>query len=151
MGESEAGKSESGATGKPAECTVCAMIARSAETTLYSDDAWIAMPSPQRAGWAMLATKRHGEWTWGMTPKEAAGFGPITAKLANAVRTASGASRVYMLGLGENTLHCHFLFIPRMEQMGEEIRIAIRKGGAAVNGIGDYDAVVHALQAELSR
>jgi diadenosine tetraphosphate (Ap4A) HIT family hydrolase len=149
--EGDTAKSGSGATTKPEECSICAMIARSAGTELYGDKSWIAMPSPRRAAWAMLATKRHGDWTWGMTPEEAAGFGPVTAKLAMAVRKVSGASRVYMLGLGENTLHCHFLFIPRMEQMGEEVRAAIRKGGAAVDGAGDYDGAIDSMRKELSR
>lgn len=131
-------------------CSICAMIEKGVEP-YFSDENWIAMPpNGARPAWAFLATKRHSEWTWGMSPEEAATFGPITARLSDAIRKVSGVSRVYIVGFGENTKHCHFLFIPRIEELAGDMRAAIRKWGAAADDAEGFAKVSAALRQELT-
>ncbi|MGH7898165.1 MAG: hypothetical protein ACREQQ_09440 [Candidatus Binatia bacterium] len=45
--------------------------------------------------------------------EEAATLGPTLARLASAIRTACDGERVYVIALGENSLHCHLLLMAR--------------------------------------
>jgi diadenosine tetraphosphate (Ap4A) HIT family hydrolase len=74
---------------------------------------WVAIAAGDVPGWLRLQTMRHGEWLWDMTGDEAAEFGPLAAALSAALRRVTGAARVYLIALGENSLHMHALLIPR--------------------------------------
>jgi diadenosine tetraphosphate (Ap4A) HIT family hydrolase len=123
------------------ECGICAKVAAAikpgAAETVYADADWVAFSSGDKPGWVMLATLEHADWTWSMTGAQAAGFGPVVAKISEQIRKATDSSKVYFLGLGEAAIHCHFLLIPRVEGLGNDIRAALRKWG---EDVGDLEA-----------
>lgn len=105
------------------DCHVCDGIATaSAETELLVDEAWSARAVTDVPGWVMLATRRHGDWTWGLSDAEAASFGPVLRRLSDAVRKAANAERVYVMALGENSLHYHLVLLPRSADLAPELR-----------------------------
>jgi diadenosine tetraphosphate (Ap4A) HIT family hydrolase len=96
------------------DCTICKMARRIPEERVVErGEHWVAHAT-NIPGWIMIATTRHGEWSWDMTPEEAETMGTIVAQASRAIRKVCDAERVYMVGLGENSSHFHFLLIPRL-------------------------------------
>ena len=131
------------------ECSICVMQAENAGSELYHDDHWVGMVSGDKPGWIMLAARRHADWTWSLDAAEAASLGPAVSRLSAAIRKATATEKVYLVGLGENSIHCHFLLMPRIEAMSNEIRAAIRKWGAEIGNAEESQQIGDALRAEL--
>lgn len=53
----------------------------------------------------MIATTRHAGWSWDTTPEEAETMGTIVAQASRTIREVCDAKRVYMVRLGENSMH----------------------------------------------
>jgi diadenosine tetraphosphate (Ap4A) HIT family hydrolase len=106
-----------------AQCHVCEGWAEApAEAVAHRGAHWVAIAAGDVPGWLRLQTIRHGEWLWDMTGDEAAEFGPLVAALSAALRRVTGAERVYLIALGENSLHVHALLIPRYQDTPREER-----------------------------
>ena len=117
-------------------CSMCQRIEASEGGELLLDDHWFAVASQENPGWVWLATRRHGAWSWGLSDGETASYGDVIRRITRAVREASSADRVYVLALGENSIHYHMLVIPRLPQLGDAVRRAIRAAGADVREPG---------------
>jgi len=99
--------------GDTADCAICKMASRISEQRIIErGEHWVAHAT-NVPGWVMIATTRHGEWSWDLTPEETGTMGAMVAMASHAIRQVCDAERVYMIGLGENALHFHFLLIPR--------------------------------------
>jgi diadenosine tetraphosphate (Ap4A) HIT family hydrolase len=85
----------------------------------------------------MLATRRHGEWTWELSDVEADTLGPIVRRLSKAVRAVCRSERVYVIALGENSLHFHLVLLPRSADTPSELWGAALLSGAA--NLADLD------------
>lgn len=97
-------------------CHVCTALATAPpERIVHHDEHWTALITGEVPGWVMFAANRHAEWLWDMSAGEQAGLGPLLAKLSSALRVAAGAERVYFVGLGENSIHCHGLLLSRLD------------------------------------
>jgi histidine triad (HIT) family protein len=132
------------------DCTICTKVAEAAGKELYADKSWVGMRAAgDKPGWVMLAARRHVEGTWGLNGEEAASFGIAVNRISEAIRKTTDSSRVYLVGLGEGALHCHFLVIPRVEGLGEDIRAALRKWGDHVADVEAADASSAKLRKEL--
>ena len=104
---------EADMTSDTRDCAICKMAITIPERRVIErGEHWVAHATAI-PGWIMVATTRHGEWSWGMTPEEANSMGSMVAKASQAIREVCDAERVYMIGLGENSVHFHFLLIPR--------------------------------------
>ena len=132
------------------QCSICTKVAEIGEQALYRDAEWVAMPSGDKPGWVMLAAREHVEWTWGMNGAQASSFGPAVARISEKIRAATDASKVYLIGLGEAAIHCHFLLIPRVEGLGDEIRASLRKWGEAVGDGAESERLAKILRKELA-
>jgi diadenosine tetraphosphate (Ap4A) HIT family hydrolase len=130
------------------DCGICAKVAQAGDTAVYEDENWIGMPS-ERVGWVMLAARQHAEWTWGLTEAQAASFGPAVSRISNTLRNVAGTNKVYLIGLGEAAIHCHFLLIPRIEELGADVRAALRKWGDIATDAGTSTRMANSLRAEL--
>ena len=94
-------------------CGICIGIAGTApERVVFRAGGWIAY-ALDVPGWTMVATTRHSDWSWDLTDGEEAGLGTALARVTMAVRTACNAERTYVMGLGENYSHFHYIVIPR--------------------------------------
>lgn len=130
-------------------CSMCARIDASVGAELLLDDHWFAVASNEYPGWVWLSTKRHGEWSWDLTDGEAASYGDVLRRVSRAVREASSAERVYVLALGENSIHFHMLLIPRVTELGDDVRRAIRAAGAGVRDVARAADADRSLRAAL--
>jgi diadenosine tetraphosphate (Ap4A) HIT family hydrolase len=118
------------------------MAAATPEIELYVDDLWNARAVAQVPGWVMLATRRHGDWTWELSDAEAETLGPTLRRLSDAVRAVCGAERVYVIALGENTLHFHLVLLPRSADTPSDLR-----GTALLDGVAKLADPVEAQKA----
>jgi diadenosine tetraphosphate (Ap4A) HIT family hydrolase len=92
-------------------------------TVLFHDEQWTALAASGVPGWVMLLANRHTDgWLWDLAPAEAASYGPMLKALSVAIRTAMPAERVYLIGLGENSLHFHCLLMPRTAETPQDWR-----------------------------
>ncbi len=132
-------------------CSICTKVTEIGDAALYRDAQWVAMPSGDKPGWVMLATREHIEWTWSMSGAQAASFGPAVARISEKIRATADASKVYLVGLGEAAIHCHFLLIPRVEGLGDDIRASLRKWGEAVGDDEKASRLAKALRGELAQ
>lgn len=106
-----------------ARCHVCdGWAGAPAEAVVHRGVHWAAVAAGDVPGWFRLQTMRHGESLWDMTEDETAEFGPLVAALSAAVRRVTSAERVYLIALGENSLHMHALLIPRYQDTPPEER-----------------------------
>lgn len=97
------------------DCHVCSMLSQDdPDRIVYEDDHWRAFLMADVPGWVMLASKRHAEGPWGLSSGEAEGLGPAVQSVGAAVRDATSADRVHTVFLGENSLHFHLGFFPRV-------------------------------------
>jgi diadenosine tetraphosphate (Ap4A) HIT family hydrolase len=106
-----------------ARCHVCDSI-RDADpdSVVLADKHWSGGIAGDVPGWVRVQTNRHGHWFWDLTPEEATSFGPTVQRLSDAIRAACDAETVYLIALGENTLHPHFLLMPRRADVPPEAR-----------------------------
>lgn len=102
-------------------------------------------------GWFFLELRRHAEGPMAMSDAEAAEMGPLVRRLTNAIQSATGAERVYVMAFGELFPHFHLLLAPRMTGDPPEVR---GPGLFAHRGdLIDVDAAVEVaerIRAELS-
>jgi diadenosine tetraphosphate (Ap4A) HIT family hydrolase len=84
----------------------------------FDDGVWAARSLLDVPGWLFLATKDHVEFTWNLTDAQAASLGVVLRSLSGALREASGAERVHVIGLGETAPHFHLALLGR--RPGEE-------------------------------
>jgi diadenosine tetraphosphate (Ap4A) HIT family hydrolase len=115
------------------ECHVCAIeAADDSQRELYVDEHWRASSATDAPGWVMLLNRRHNPgWLWDLTDDEASSYGLHLRAIAKAITEVCGAERVYLIALGENTLHYHCLLIPRFADTPAEMRGAALLGHAA--------------------
>jgi len=95
-------------------CHVCDAIQNDPpEREFLRDDLWYAGAAGEQPGWVRFQTLRHGDdWSWGLTTDESARLGPMVRSLSAAIRAATGAERVYIVGFGDNAMHFHMLLMP---------------------------------------
>jgi len=98
------------------------MLPESSDQVVFEDELWSAGVAGGIPGWIRLQTKRHGDWSWGLTSEEATSFGPVLARLSSALRDVCGAETVYTIALGDNSMHFHTLLIPRAADAPPELR-----------------------------
>jgi len=122
----------------------------SSEGIVYRDGTFTAFGLADRPGWVLYATDRHGDWTWGMTEDEASGYGPFLRRMTAAVKAATGATHVYYLGLGENSLHFHGLLVARCEPFAKDIQAAMAERGAAVADEAEARRLADAIREHLA-
>ncbi|HVM39945.1 MAG TPA: HIT family protein, partial [Acidimicrobiia bacterium] len=65
-------------------------------------------------GWVFVELNRHAEGPWSLEPAEAATLGPLLTQVSQAVRSVTGAERVYWMAYGELMPHFHVLVAPRL-------------------------------------
>jgi len=99
---------------------------------LYADEHWRATTATDAPGWVMLLNRRHNPgWLWDLTDDEASSYGGHLRAISQAITAVCGAQRVYLIALGENTLHFHCLLIPRFADTPADLRGAGLLGHAA--------------------
>lgn len=113
-----------------AECLPCILENTDPAAVVYRDDTWgcEVVEGYDVPGWYFLRLRRHAEGWSGLTSDEAAGFGVVSQRVAQAIQKATGAPTVYFMSFGENYPHFHFLVIARPEGLPPESR------GAAILG-----------------
>ncbi len=101
------------------DCHVCANLAASdPESVILDDGVWQVYNVAGVPGWTMVAPHEHLEGIDGLTDAHAAALGPLARAVGRAVKETTGAQRVHVVYLGDNSLHFHIGFFPR--QAGEE-------------------------------
>jgi diadenosine tetraphosphate (Ap4A) HIT family hydrolase len=104
-------------------CHVCqAAGSGDSDTTILDDGTWFAGVAGDVPGWIRLQTRRHGDWAWDLRPDEASSLGPAIEQLSAALRAVTGAETVYLIALGENSLHFHLLLMARGADVPQESR-----------------------------
>lgn len=105
-------------------CHVCHLLASApSESVVYETDLWTATLALDVPGWLLVAANRHNQdWSWGLSDQEAATLGPLVRLLSATARAEAGAERVYLMGVGENQRHFHFLLLSRSATMPPEMR-----------------------------
>ncbi|HEX8732033.1 MAG TPA: hypothetical protein VF725_08215 [Ktedonobacterales bacterium] len=84
---------------------------------LYKDACYHVCHAPAALalpGTLIVEARRHFLDFAEMTPEEAAGYGPLLARLYAAIRRATGAERVYALVTLEGAPHFHTWLVPRL-------------------------------------
>lgn len=93
----------------------------------------MAVTATEAPGWVMLIARRHsGGWLWDLEDAEASTYGMHLRDIAATIKSVIGVERVYLIALGENTLHYHCLLIPRYSYTPPELR-----GAALLNHAGE--------------
>jgi diadenosine tetraphosphate (Ap4A) HIT family hydrolase len=79
-------------------------------------DLWSACVADGYAapGWLFLQTLRHVEGPMAMSTEEAGELGLDVAHLSGAIKTVTGAEKVYVLAYGERFPHFHLVLLPRL-------------------------------------
>ena len=115
------------------DCHVCALeAATDSPRALYADEHWRATTATDAPGWVMLLNRRHNPgWLWDLSDAEASSYGTHLRAISQAITAVTGAERVYLIALGENTLHFHCLLIPRFADTPADMRGAGLLGHAA--------------------
>ncbi len=105
-------------------CLPCELEASDADAVVYRDDTWSCEVADgyDVPGWFILRLRRHAEGWSGPTVDELAGFGPVSQRIAAAIKRATGAPTVYFLSFGENYPHFHFLVIARDADLPAELK-----------------------------
>lgn len=113
------------------DCLPCDLESAASAVIIYRDDTWSCEIAEgyDVPGWFILRLRRHAEGWTEPTSDELAGFGPVSQRIANAIRAATDARNVYFLSFGENYPHFHFLVIARDGELPPELR------GAAILGL----------------
>jgi diadenosine tetraphosphate (Ap4A) HIT family hydrolase len=88
------------------------------DKTIHRDSHWVLM-AMDVPGWIMVATVRHGDGPWDLTPGEASGLGDTVLRSSKAIKAVVPAERVYVLALGEMAQHFHCLVMPRLTEDNE--------------------------------
>ncbi len=103
-------------------CLPCDLERADAATAVYRDDTWSCDVAEgyDVPGWYVLRLRRHAEGWSGLTSDEAAGFGVVSQRVADAIQRATGATGTYFLSFGENYPHFHFLVIARPADLAPE-------------------------------
>jgi len=98
-----------------ATCPLCDAVATAPAAEIVADHGpWMALTMLDVPGWIRVTTKRHVEGPWSLSDEEAATLGPMLQAVAQAVHEATGAERVYTVGLGEGAIHFHYALLPRL-------------------------------------
>ena len=105
-------------SGSVASCRICELVDQEGGPTgqwVLSDEQWFAgvLPGYDVPGWLVCGMRRHGEGPDSMNPEEASSFGIIVQRLSAALRTVTGAERLYLIAFGEEFPHLHFMLVPR--------------------------------------
>jgi diadenosine tetraphosphate (Ap4A) HIT family hydrolase len=106
-------------------CAICDVAAGTDEQSwVYRSEAFTVAPaSAQVPGWFLLWTNRHdASGIWELTDSEAAEFGVLTRRVADASRDATAAERVYLMAFGEHALHFHAMLLARTADMPAGVR-----------------------------
>jgi diadenosine tetraphosphate (Ap4A) HIT family hydrolase len=101
----------------------------------------MAVTATEAPGWVMLLARRHSDgWLWDLDDQEALTYGLHLRDISATIKDVTGAERVYLIALGENTLHYHCLLIPRFADTPAEMRGAALLGNAG--NLADADRTV---------
>jgi diadenosine tetraphosphate (Ap4A) HIT family hydrolase len=91
----------------------------------------MAVTATDAPGWVMLLARRHSDgWLWDLNECESSSYGRHLRDISATIKQVTGAERVYLIALGENTLHYHCLLIPRYADTPVEMRGAALLGNA---------------------
>lgn len=105
-------------------CLPCDLEQAERAAIVYRDDTWSLdiADGYDVPGWFVLRLRRHAEGWAGPTADELAAFGPLSQRLAAAIRSVTGAPTVYFMSFGENFPHFHFLVIARPADLPAELK-----------------------------
>ncbi|GAB2832323.1 HIT family protein [Microbacterium insulae] len=133
-------------------CLPCDLEAADSSAVVFRDDAWSCDVAEgyDVPGWYVLRLRRHAEGWPELSADEAARFGTVSQRIANAIRETTGAAGVYFMSFGENYPHFHFLVIARPAGLAPEhrgpgilaLREANRDRGAALTVAADVRATL---------
>ena len=73
-------------------------------------------------GWLVVTSDRHARALYDLDDAEAAGLGPLAARVMRAQRAALGAEHVYALALGDVLHHFHLHLVPRFADTPARLR-----------------------------
>lgn len=106
------------------DCLPCTLENADADAVVYRDDTWSCevVEGYDVPGWYFLRLRRHAEGWASLSPEEAAGFGVVSQRIAEAIQTTTSAPTVYFMSFGENYPHFHFLVIARPDGLPAESR-----------------------------
>ena len=88
--------------------------------SLYEDDCWqvgsVLAPVVWR-GFTIVKLRRHCEQLAELTPREAAGLGPVLQATCQALTEVLHPARVFVCSFGDGVRHVHFWVLPRPLEM----------------------------------
>ncbi|MHA7987394.1 HIT family protein [Rathayibacter sp. CAU 1779] len=107
-------------------CLPCDLEQADADAVVYRDDTWSCEVADgyDVPGWYILRLRRHAEGWAALSADEAASFGAVSQRIAEAIQSATGATGVYFMSFGENYPHFHFLVIARPAELAPELKSA---------------------------
>ncbi|MCW3001047.1 MAG: hypothetical protein JWQ20_345 [Conexibacter sp.] len=95
-------------------CGICDVVAApSPDALVYEDDLFLGYQLAEVPGWVTVASKVHVDGPGALDDAQADGFGRVARSVTRALQAATGADRVHMVYLGENSRHFHAGFFPR--------------------------------------
>jgi diadenosine tetraphosphate (Ap4A) HIT family hydrolase len=105
-------------------CLPCDLEAAEDAAVVYRDDRWSCEVADgyDVPGWFILRLRRHAVGWAGLDPEDAATFGAVSQRVAEAVQEATASPTVYFLSFGENYPHFHFLVTARPADLSPELR-----------------------------
>ncbi len=89
---------------------------------IYEDEHWMVCHAPGKLGplgTLFVESKRHFLDYADMTPEETTSLGDVLKKIYSALRTHTGAERIYQVTLIEGIPHFHSWFVPRRKTDAE--------------------------------
>ncbi len=95
---------------------------------IWEDGLWrlSTLTHGQVPGFSFLEPKRHVRYVEELDGEEAAGFGPVLARVAAGLKEASGAERVYVYVFGGGIPHLHVHLAPHTD--GDVLSATILRG-----------------------
>lgn len=136
------------------DCRACQSIAAPDQPLLvWQNDFWVLrhMAKPYPAlGWMVLHSRRHAPAFTALTPDELADLGPTLARAAEAITAATGALRVYLASMTEDTPHFHAHLVPRYEEGPKGWAVFQQKDQSMLAPPEISDAAVAALVADVA-
>src|SRR2546429_280373 len=94
------------------ECIFCNATA---EKILFrGDDGIVILDDPVRPGHVLVGSNAHGESLHDISPDDAAGLMRLANRVAKAVVSTTGATKVYVAAIGDRDKHFHVHLLPKL-------------------------------------
>ncbi len=137
------------------DCRACTGIALPDQPMLvWQNDLWVlrhsARPCPA-LGWMTLHSRRHAPALTLLTARELADLGPTLARIARAIVDTTGALRVYLASMTEDTPHFHAHLVPRYAEGPKGWEVFRQKDQSMVSPPDISDAEVATVIAGVAR